>query len=241
MSARRTGGSRCCAGVTWRCAPASSSACSAPMAPARPRRSRPSPASLRPTAGRILFDGPASRAVAREHPAAGHRPLSGGPARLPGDDRRRRTSRWAPMCAATRPGRGRTWSACSPFPRPRRAPAPVGRHAVGRRAADAGDRARAHGAARGSSCSTSRRWDWRPPWSRRRSRSSRRSGGQGTTVLMVEQNAYIALRMADRGLRDGNRTHRSRRGRPRAHDERPRSSRVPRRLRLRRWVSLPTS
>ena len=47
------------------------------------------------------------------------------------------------------------------FPRLQAAPRPARRHAVGRRAADAGDRARADEPAAASCCSTSRRSGWR--------------------------------------------------------------------------------
>ena len=51
----------------------------------------------------------------------------------------------------------------------------------------------------GSCSSTSRRWAWRRSSSSRSSRSSRRSTRQGTTILLVEQNALQALDVAHRG------------------------------------------
>ena len=58
------------------------------------------------------------------------------------------------------------------FPRLAERAHPGRRHPVGRRAADARDRARAHGELHGSCCWTSRAWGWRPSSS---SRSSTRS------------------------------------------------------------------
>ncbi len=48
----------------------------------------------------------------------------------------------------------------------------------------------------------------------------------GTTVLMVEQNAYLALRMADRGYVMETGPHRARRARRRVARQRPRPARI---------------
>ena len=54
---------------------------------------------------------------------------------------------------------------------------------------------------RGRSCCcwTSRRWACRRSWSTRSSRSSATSRREGVTILLVEQNAKLALEVADRG------------------------------------------
>ena len=75
------------------------------------------------------------------------------------------------------------------FPRLARAAEPEGRHPVRRRAADARHRPRADVATRSCCSSTSRRSASRRSSSSRSSRSSARSTRQGTTVLLVEQNA----------------------------------------------------
>ena len=85
------------------------------------------------------------------------------------------------------------------FPRLTRARRPERRHAVGRRAADAGHRPRADGPA---PAPAARRAVARPraaSSSSRSSRSSARSTPQGTTILLVEQNALLALAIAHRG------------------------------------------
>ena len=48
-------------------------------------------------------------------------------------------------------------------------------------------------------CSTSRRWASRRSSSSGSSRSSQEINEQGTTILLVEQNALMALDVADRG------------------------------------------
>ena len=98
----------------------------------------------------------------RGHRAPRHRPRARRPRHL-----RRPHGRGEPAprrLRAQRQGRGRerTSSACyGYFPRLKRAPRAAGRHALGRRAADAGGRARADAAARACCCSTSRRSAWR--------------------------------------------------------------------------------
>ena len=84
------------------------------------------------------------------------------------------------------------------FPAPRRAAAAAGRHAVRRRAADAGDRPRADAAA---AAPAARRAVLRPgaaSWCRRSSPSSAPSTARrGSSMLLVEQNANMALELAD--------------------------------------------
>ena len=93
--------------------------------------------------------------------AAAHRAVAGGPPHLLAHDRagkpadgrgRRRASRISTQDLETH---------LHAVPAPEAAPAPARRHAFGRRAADAGDRARADGAARACCCSTSPRSAWR--------------------------------------------------------------------------------
>ena len=52
---------------------------------------------------------------------------------------------------------------------------------------------------RGCSCSTSPPWAWPRCWSSRSSRRSATINRQGTTILLVEQNAAMALSIAHRG------------------------------------------
>ena len=51
----------------------------------------------------------------------------------------------------------------------------------------------------GCCCSTSRAWAWRRGWWPRSSRRSPALKAQGTTILLVDQNARAALAIADRG------------------------------------------
>ena len=80
-----------------------------------------------------------------------------------------------------------------------RSGAPEGRDDVGRGAADVRDRARADGPAAACCCSTSPRWASRRSSSSGSSRSSRRSTSRAPSILLVEQNALMALEIADRG------------------------------------------
>ena len=127
------------------------------------------------------------------------------------------------------------------FPRLRGARGAEGGHDVRRRAADARDRPRADGATRSCCCSTSRRWASRRSSSSASTRRSREINQQGTTILLVEQNANYALDVSKRGYvletgkvvltdelrRAARRTPKSRR-RTSAHDRSSRSS-APRR------------
>ena len=81
-------------------------------------------------------------------------------------------------------------------PDPARPAPPARRPALGGPAADARHRAGADGRRRGCCCSTSRRSGSHRRWSPRSARSSGRSTQQGTAVLLVEQNATMALRVA---------------------------------------------
>ena len=83
------------------------------------------------------------------------------------------------------------------FPRLRERASQAGGHAVRRRAADAGDRPGADGQA--AAAAAGRAVDGpRPAAGRSRSSpSSREINGQGTTILLVEQNAQQALAAAD--------------------------------------------
>ena len=107
-----------------------------------------------------------------------------------------RTCAWPPTPAA--PLRRRRGRGLRALPPAGRAPQPAGRHAVGRRAADArpgpgpGHRP---GPAR---CSTSCRWAW--PRSSSRSSTSRwpSSPRTGVSILVVEQFARVVLGVADR-------------------------------------------
>ena len=69
-----------------------------------------------------------------------------------------------------------------------------------RRAADARHRPRADGLARSCCCSTSPRSGWRRRSSSASARSSARSTRRGVTVVLVEQNAAMALAVADRAV-----------------------------------------
>ena len=164
-----------CRASRWRSAGARSSRSSGPTARARRRPSRRSAGLLHPREARVTFDGAdISKTAAHQlvKLGIGHAPegppdlLAADRPREPPDGRvhARPEERWT-----------RTSSACSTCSRGSRSGAPAGRHAVGRRAADAGHRAGAHVRARGCSSSTSRRWASRRSSSSRSSRSSGRS------------------------------------------------------------------
>jgi branched-chain amino acid transport system ATP-binding protein len=84
------------------------------------------------------------------------------------------------------------------FPRPEGAPPPARRHDERRRAADAGDGPGADGAAQGAAA---RRAVDGPlaDHGRQDLRGGERHPPQGTTILLVEQNASRALQIASRG------------------------------------------
>ena len=85
------------------------------------------------------------------------------------------------------------------FPRLQGARAPEGGHDVRRRAADAGHRPGADGASPSCCCSTSPRWASPRSWWSASTRRSREINQQGTTILLVEQNANFALEVSTRG------------------------------------------
>ena len=87
-----------------------------------------------------------------------------------------------------------------PLPAPARAPAGRSRHALGRRAADAGDGSRADESARSSCAWTSRRWAWRRNLVDQVFDVIQEINRQGTTIFVVEQNANMALSIAHRGF-----------------------------------------
>ena len=88
------------------------------------------------------------------------------------------------------------------FPRLARAPEPARGEHERRRAADARDRPSADGPTRSSCCSTSRRSGWRRSSPRSCSaRSATLNREQGISMLVVEQNAGLALGIAAAGLR----------------------------------------
>ena len=76
---------------------------------------------------------------------------------------------------------------------------PAGRHAVRRRAADAGDRPGADGAAAAAAAGRAVAGAGAAPGGRDLRDHRARSTAQGTTILLVEQNARTALQIANRG------------------------------------------
>ena len=157
---------------------------------------------LRAVAAELGLD-PLPRRGDLDHPRAGHRPardlaVAGGPALLPAHDRAREPR------ARRLPAPGRQHQR---RPRPRLRPLPAaegareaeGGHDVRRRAADAGHGPRADGRARRCCCSTSPRWGSRRSSSTGSTRPSREINKQGTTILLVEQNANYALDVSSHG------------------------------------------
>ena len=93
----------------------------------------------------------------------------------------------------------RTWTTCS-------RPSPASRSAAPRwraRSPAASSRCSPSGAPSwpgpGCSCWTSPPWAWPRCWSSRSSRRCSRSTGRASTILLVEQNAAMALSIAERG------------------------------------------
>ena len=105
----------------------------------------------------------------------GHRPCARGPADLLPPDRATRTCRWAASPAPKAENDEQVDARLRAVPAAQGAARPEGRHAVGRRAADARHRPGADDPARACCCSTSRRWAWRRSSSSRSSGSSARS------------------------------------------------------------------
>ena len=151
--------------------------------------------------GSIVFEGRdiTAHADPRDRQAA-HRAIARRPPHLrahdragkPPDGRDRRRSRPLRRRPRTR--------VCTLFPLLEEAPAPARRHALGRRAADAGDRPRAD---EPPSPAAARRAVARPRAHAGASRSSAPSASSTErdrlTVLLVEQNAFHALKLAHRG------------------------------------------
>ncbi len=84
------------------------------------------------------------------------------------------------------------------FPRLARAPQAAGGRAVRRRAADGGDRARAHDAAAPPHARRALARSRAARWSSSCSESSARSTRRGSAILLVEQNVRAALGLAHR-------------------------------------------
>ena len=138
-----------------------------------------------------------------------HLPHPRGPLGVPEPQRRRQPHRRGRRAGA--PLDRLVEVAFTLFPRLARAPPAAGRHAVGRREADAGPGPRASAPTRRSCSSTSCRWAW-PRWSSASStRRSPTSPAPGVSVLVVEQFATIGLRYAVARLRDGPRRRHLRR------------------------------
>ena len=120
---------------------------------------------IAPRAGRVTFEGAelAGRPGLRDRRPR-HRARARGAAALPAltvaDNLKMGAFLPARAGALPREPRARLHA----LPGARRAPAPARGQPLGRRAADARGRPRAHVAARSSSCSTSRRWAWRRSW-----------------------------------------------------------------------------
>ena len=83
----------------------------------------------------------------------------------------------------------------SPLPDTQGKSEAAGRHPLRRRAADAGD-GRGLMASPSYCCWTSRPWACPRSWWGRSSTSSPSINKQGTTILLVEQNAFMALQVA---------------------------------------------
>ena len=215
------------------CPRARSSPCSATTAPASPRCCAPSPGRSPSSAARSTTGASSSRA---------------GPGRArPRRDRARRASSRSPrgggssadltveenlraggLAARDRPrasGRGAVYEL---FPM-------LGERARQRAGLLSGGEqqmlaiGRALMAAPRCSCSTSRRSAWRRGWSARSARSSARSTHQGVTVVLVEQNAAMALAVADRARRARGRPGVAGRRRRRAGGDRRGARPLPRR------------
>ena len=157
---------------------------------------------LRPRpSGRITFDGrDITELPGHERVELGHLPGARGPGHLPGHDRA-----GEPRDGRLRPDRAPQASVdddlervFDALPPPGRAAQADGRHAVRRRAADARHRPGADGPTPSCCCSTSRRWAWRRMLVAQIFSIITEINRQGTTVLLVEQNAAQALPRAHR-------------------------------------------
>jgi branched-chain amino acid transport system ATP-binding protein len=150
------------------------------------------------TKGKVIFDGKDINAQARSDIVAGrHHPGDGGPAGL-----RELTVDENLQCGGITKDKGSTRPyerVMDLFPRLAGAAQAGRRLPVRRRAADARHRPGAHEPNRSCSSSTSRHWAW-PQARRADPRHHRRHQQvQGTSVLLIEQNAMMALSIADYG------------------------------------------
>ena len=149
--------------------------------------------------------GPYSRSTATTSLGAAHEIVSRGIAQSPEGRRlfpRMTVTENLEMGAFQRhdkPETGRTWSAFRVVPAAAGAAQPEGRDAVGRRAADVRDREGTRWRGRSCCCSMSRHSVSHRSSSSGSLRSSRQINEQGTSILLVEQNALMALDHAHRG------------------------------------------
>ncbi len=178
---------------------------------------------IRPIAGgQVLFDGADITVdAAAQAGRARHLPGARGPRHLPRHDASGRTSRWAATPARTRRRRqaARPRAGVHAVPPAGRAAHPDGRHAVRRRAADAGHRAGAHGPPR-LLLLDEPSMGLAPMLIAQIFTIITEINEQGTTILLVEQNAAQALRPRRPRLRAGDGSHRE--GGRRARDARRR-------------------
>ena len=151
-----------------------------------------------------------------------------GAAHLPAHDRAREPGDGRLHAQGRAPRSRPTWSASSTlFPRLQERLQPEGRHAVGRRAADAGDRPGADGPPEGAAAGRAVDGPGADPGRDDLRHRSARSTQQGTTILLVEQNALMALAGRRPRLRAADRPDRARGPAPA--------------LRRTRWSGRPTS
>ena len=132
---------RCCSASSSTSTRAASRRCSAPTAPARPRRCARSPACAAPRA-RSASRASDRRPRHRGHRAARHRACAGGARHLRAPDRRGKSPDRRDDAARPQGDRRRRRARLRLFSAPEGTPPPAGRHALGRRAADARGRAR---------------------------------------------------------------------------------------------------
>ena len=167
--------------------------------------------SPRARAGTIALDGAGHHpsADARDR-AARRRPGARGPAHLSAHERATKTCRWAPSSPIRRIS-GKISTACSTmFPMLAERRRAARRHAVGRRAADAGDRPRPDEPA---AAAAARRAVARAGAADRRQIfeviGEINARARTSPIFLVEQNAFHALRLAAPRLRAGQRPRRA--------------------------------
>ena len=174
--------------------------------------------------GTIGFAGPRPGAAGSGRDRSRRRRAgAGGPADLRGPDGRGEPARG--HVRPRRPPGRRRGARTRARPVPARWPSVAhqrGGAAVRRRAADAGHRPGADEPSRSCCCSTSRRWAWPRSSSTGSREVIQQINEQGTSVVLVEQNAAMALTIAHhavgargrpgRALRAGRRARRERRG-----------------------------